>query len=127
MEEIKLPERCDQCPNHCPAESLLCGRGRAHFERLKRGETEFHSEIPLVNLLVECGGIAKHKSEMLRMHGVDESNVFGSSLSEEEQAQLLALLQKQKAAWDREHAERHRSGHHGPRGGHGMGPSAEEH
>lgn len=114
MENVVLPEHCNQCKNKCPAQALQCGRGRAYFARLQRGEKEFCSQNPLTRLLVQCGQIAKHKGEMLQAHGVEESAMFQQGLSPEEQAQLLALLQKQVDAWEREHAQRHQGGHHGP-------------
>lgn len=35
--EYKMPEYCSQCPNHCPADDLHCGRGRAYFANLESG------------------------------------------------------------------------------------------
>ena len=35
--EYKMPEYCSQCPNHCPADDLHCGRGRAYFANLEGG------------------------------------------------------------------------------------------
>lgn len=117
MDNNNLPANCNQCPNGCPAESLRCGKGRAYFERLKNGEAAPaplpESENELVRLLTKCGKIAEHKSGKMREHGKDESAMF-QSLSEDEQAQLTALLTKLQTTWKEEHAK-----HHGPHGHHG--------
>lgn len=104
--EIKLPEHCNQCPNACPREGLRCGRGRAYFERLQRGETPHESAHPLVELLCRCGQGAEHKSRMMQSRGIDESEIV-RCLTEEEQLQLQTLLQTLQQRWDEEHARRH--------------------
>lgn len=34
MENEKITN-CNQCPNHCPADALQCGKGRHYFEQLE--------------------------------------------------------------------------------------------
>lgn len=109
----KLPERCTQCRNQCPADALQCGRGKAYFEMLKNGETPqpekvLESDNPLVSLLARCGRAAAHKSERMRAHGKDDAELL-RSLSPEEQTQLQALLTKLDTAWQ----ERKYHGQHG--------------
>lgn len=111
-----LPEHCNQCHNQCPAGQLRCGRGKAYFEALKNGETpqvweKTESDTPLVRLLDRCGHAASHKSERMRAHGKDDSEMF-HALSPEEQAQLYSLLAKLDTAWQAEHSK-----HHGSHGG----------
>jgi hypothetical protein len=119
-EAIKLPEACDQCPNHCKATELKCGRGHAYFERLKNGETPFHSENPLAEVLVRCGELVKYKGERMQQHGDDIGMLFEDGLTAQEREQLLALLQKQYDFWQQRHYEAHKNGHpHGPHGPHG--------
>ena len=102
---IELPEHCTQCENHCPAEALRCGRGKAYYARLKNGE-EFRCDNDAVNALVECAQAAKHMGRMLTLHGGSADDIL-SALNADEQAQLLALLQKQQVRWNEEHARRH--------------------
>lgn len=35
-------EYCSQCPNHCPADDLKCGRGRNYFAQMQGLEPEEH-------------------------------------------------------------------------------------
>lgn len=112
----QLPEHCNQCHNQCPADQLRCGRGKAYFEAIKNGETpqvrkEPESDTPLVRLLSRCGQAASHKSERMRAHGKDDSEMF-HPLSQDEQAQLQNLLTKLETTWQEEHRK-----HHGSHGG----------
>ena len=129
--EIKLPENCNQCHNACPAEELKCGRGKAYFEALKRGETppergrkeRTPSDHPLVRALTSCGRVAAHISVRLRANGKDESEIF-RSLSQEEQEELQRILTKLDQAWQAERGKHHGAGqregdHHGGSGHHG--------
>lgn len=114
--ETNLPTNCNQCHNACPADALKCGRGRAYFEALKNGEPipeRSPSTNPLVLALSACGRAAEHKSARMRDHDVDDAEMF-RCLTQEEQAQLQAILSKLKQTWDEEHAKRHGGhGHHG--------------
>lgn len=106
----KLPENCNQCHNHCPADALRCDRGKNYFERLKNGEEAAlpESENALVRLLTKCAGVAQHKSQKMREHGKNENAMF-ESLTAEEQARLEELLTKLQTAWKQDH-ERHHGG-----------------
>lgn len=42
--ENKEMRYCNQCPNHCPEDSLKCGRGRNYFSRVDDPDTEDHGE-----------------------------------------------------------------------------------
>ena len=105
---MELPEHCNQCGNRCPADALQCGRGKAYFGRLRSGE-EFQSDSELANALVACAQGVRHMATMLQKHGKDVEELF-SALSEEEQTQLLALLNKQQAKLNADHAKRHAQG-----------------
>lgn len=37
-------ECCSQCPNHCPADDLKCGRGESYFARMQGIEQERQTE-----------------------------------------------------------------------------------
>ena len=110
---LELPDRCNQCGNQCPADTLQCGRGKAYFRRLRSGE-EFQSDSELANALVACAQGVRHMATMLQKHGKDVEELF-SALSEEEQRQLLVLLSKQQAKLNADHAKRHGKGGHVPR------------
>ncbi len=109
-----MSANCNQCPKSCPAEALSCGKGRAYFERLQNEETAPvampESENELVRLLTKCGKVAEHKSEKMRQHGKDESDMF-QCLTEEEQVELKGFLSKLQTTWKEEHQKHH--GHHG--------------
>ncbi len=123
--DIKLPENCPQCHNHCPADALKCGRGRNYYEALRNGETPetaperrrpADSENPLVRLLVACGRVAEHRSEKMQEHGADEAQMF-ACLTEAERETLGSLLGKLESAWREEHQRYHgEHGEHGDRG-----------
>lgn len=63
------------------------------------------SENPAVVQLSLCGQIAEQKSRALRADGIDEAFIL-SALSDEEKAELSALLQKLQVQWAKEYAER---------------------
>ena len=65
------------------------------------------SKHPLVKQLSICGQVAEHKSEKMRLHGGDESEIL-SALSEEQQTQLAQLLDILQKAWLADHAEHHK-------------------
>lgn len=104
---IQLPTHCSQCENHCPAEALRCGRGQAYFTRLKSGE-HFHSDSEAANALVELAQAVSHMGRIRQLHGGSTADLL-NALDESEQAQLLALLQKQQARFHADHAKRHAS------------------
>ena len=64
------------------------------------------SKHELVKLLSICGQVAEHKSEKMQEHGKEESEIV-SSLSCEEQEQLLSLLKKLQTHWLKDHAAHH--------------------
>ncbi len=66
-----------------------------------------NSKNELVKQLSICGQVAEHKSEKMQEHGVDESQIL-SALSQEEQAQLGAILSKLQSRWIQEHAQHHK-------------------
>ena len=117
MMDNSMPANCNQCPKGCPADALSCGKGRAYFERLQKGETAPEampeSENELVRLLIKCGRVAEHKSEKMREHGKDESAMF-QCLTEEEQAVLKEILSKLQTTWKEDHRKHH--GHHDRQG-----------
>ena len=101
---------CPQCPRHCPADALSCGRGRAFFGQESsmqedheehehrgfdhpRGERGHHGKPDLETLegLLQACGHALH-------HGREESVSF-TALSQEEQLQLKMLLKKLLESW----------------------------
>lgn len=65
------------------------------------------SAQPLVRALVLCGRVAEHKSEKMREHGREESEMF-AALTAEEQAELQKLLDKLSGRWEEEHLRHHR-------------------
>ena len=103
----ELPANCDQCPNACPADRLSCGRGMAHFARLRKGEKPFTSDNPVAQYLVTCGDAVKNRAGMMAQHGADVGKLFGA-LNEQEQTQLVELLKKLNDRWNEEHYARHR-------------------
>ena len=117
---IVLPENCSQCPRHCPADALSCGRGKAYFERLRSGD-QFESDDETANALVELAQGVKHMGTMMKRMGRDTTSLL-DALTEDEQAQLLALLKKQQDSFNKAHAARQAAGNpqHG-RGGPHMG------
>ncbi len=66
-----------------------------------------NSKNELVNLLSVCGQVAEHKSEKMQEHGRSEDEIL-STLSDGEQEQLKAILQKLQAQWKKDHIEHHR-------------------
>ena len=105
--EEALPANCDQCPNHCSADKLSCGRGMSYFARLRKGEKPFHSDNPVAQYLVTCGDSVKNRAGMMAQHGADVGELF-RALDEDEQAQLVELLKKLNDRWNEEHYARHR-------------------
>ena len=65
-----------------------------------------NSKHELVRKLSICGQVAEHKSEKLQEHGVSEDEVL-AVLTDEERAQLDAILTKLQAAWRQDHREHH--------------------
>ena len=69
-----METNCPCCPNHCPADALRCGRGRAHFAQNgaePREEHAHHEGIahhghpmqemdPALALLRQCGHFLHH-------------------------------------------------------------------
>lgn len=104
---------CPLCHNHCPIEDPNCGRGKTLAEQLKSGESidpdammrkpehgEGHGHgghhapkdrSSLEGLLRECGHVLHH--------GGNRGEELFSSLTEEEQETLKALLQKLTQSW----------------------------
>lgn len=66
-----------------------------------------NSKNELVKLISICGQVAEHKSEKTQAAGGDEASIL-SALSESEQGQLKALLEKLQKKWLSDHAEHHR-------------------
>ncbi len=66
-----------------------------------------NSKNELVKLISICGQVAEHKSEKFLESGKDEAMIL-SALSENEQEQLKALLEKLQKIWLSEHADHHR-------------------
>ena len=60
----------------------------------------------LVKLISICGQVAEHKSEKMQQFGKDEAEIL-AVLSDEEKAQLKALLQKLQTQWLKDHAAHH--------------------
>ncbi len=86
-------EFCNQCPNHCSADSLKCGRGRAYFGDNSQTSHEVHNhhgfdsaDNSVVGLLRQCGHYLHHND--------GSSDQLTSCLSKEELATLESLLQK---------------------------------
>lgn len=80
---------CPQCPNHCPVESLSCGRGRAYF-----GVDDSHSsshknfdEQSIAGLLRQCGHMLHHNQNIT-------NDDICKHLTNEEQNILKGLLKK---------------------------------
>lgn len=65
-----------------------------------------NSKNKLVNKLSLCGQVAEHKSEKIREHGGDEEGIL-RALTEEEKAQLDAILTKLQTAWIEDHRANH--------------------
>jgi len=114
--KTKMDERnnCPQCPRHCPADALSCGRGRAYFDQendapkqghghgehdhKNRGSHEEHGDHhskPGKNTVEGLLRICGHK---LHHGGVDGD--LCAALSEGEQKQLKELLTKLVESWN---------------------------
>ena len=65
-----------------------------------------NSKNELVRKLSICGQVAEHKSEKTQEHGGDEEQILGV-LTEEEKAQLDAILTKLQASWLEDHKAHH--------------------
>lgn len=65
-----------------------------------------NSKNELVRKLSICGQVAEHKSEKTQEHGGDEERILGV-LTEEEKAQLDAILTKLQASWLEDHKAHH--------------------
>lgn len=101
---------CPNCPRHCPSDQLSCDRGRRYFGLETSGDEGHHGEghrghkehhggprfiesdsrNPLIQNLLKASAVAEHKSQMMRIHGQDESSLF-SVLTDEEQKELSSL------------------------------------
>ena len=64
------------------------------------------SKNELVRKLSICGQVAEHKSEKMQLHGGDEAGIL-AVLTDEERAQLDAILSKLQAAWIEDHKAHH--------------------
>ena len=67
---------------------------------------ESDSRNPLIQNLLKASAVAEHKSQMMRIHGQDESSLF-SVLTDEEQKELSSLLDKLLSEWAKGHASHH--------------------
>ena len=109
-----METNCPCCPNHCPADALRCGRGRAHFahnDAEPREEHAHHEGIshhghpmqemdPALALIRQCGHFLHHMDP-----GSDPARLM-SALTAEERATLQSLLQKCLDSWQAD-APRH--------------------
>ena len=109
-----METNCPCCPNHCPADALRCGRGRAHFaqnDAEPREEHAHHEGVahhgqpmqemdPALALLRQCGHFLHHMGP-----GSDPARLM-SVLTAEERATLQSLLQKCLDSWQAD-APRH--------------------
>ena len=50
-------QRCDQCENHCPVDSLGCNRGRIHFGQKPVEHKKYNG---VLGLLQKCGFVLHH-------------------------------------------------------------------
>lgn len=75
---------CPCCGRKCPSDALRCHRGREYFGVEGNGDREEGDEV--VALLRECGHTLHHA------HGHGEVRIGG--LTQEERAELVALLKK---------------------------------
>lgn len=94
---------CPQCDNHCPVDSLKCGRGRKYFGVTDdghdgRGHGRAHDHggpgahrNSLAGLLHQCGRFVRHSE-------LEEAELF-QALTGEERAALQAALEKLAASW----------------------------
>lgn len=103
---------CPQCPRHCPADALSCGRGRAFFGQESTGQADHerheHKDFDRPHPHGENGHHVKPDLETLEgllsvcghalHHGRGESVDF-TALSQEEQLQLKTLLKKLLESW----------------------------
>ncbi|MGN1019345.1 MAG: hypothetical protein ACI4O7_03145 [Aristaeellaceae bacterium] len=105
-----METNCPCCPNHCPADALRCGRGRAHFAQNGAEPREEHPHHeghgphghgrpmqetePAMALLRQCGHFLHH------MGPGSDSAAMMSVLSDEERATLQALLKKCLDSWE---------------------------
>ena len=64
------------------------------------------SKNELVRKLSICGQVAEHKSEKMQLHGGDEAGIL-AVLTDDERAQLDAILTKLQAAWLEDHKAHH--------------------
>ena len=64
------------------------------------------SKNELVRKLSICGQVAEHKSEKMQLHGGDEAGIL-AVLTDDERAQLDAILGKLQAAWLEDHKAHH--------------------
>lgn len=109
-----METNCPCCPNHCPADALRCGRGRAHFAQNGAETREEHAHHeggahhgqpmgemdPALALLRQCGHFLHHMGP-----GSDPARLM-SALTDEERATLRALLEKCLTSWQAD-APRH--------------------
>ncbi len=101
---------CPQCPRHCPADALSCGRGRAFFgqESGMQAYHEGHVHKDFDHPHGERGHHAKPDLETLEgllqacghtLHHGRGGTVDFTALSQEEQLQLKTLLKKLFESW----------------------------
>lgn len=98
MEEVL---KCPFCGNHCPQNSLLCGRGKRYFGAQEHDGDRVHGGAhggghgvangdEIVQLLRKCGHYLHHS-------GKEDTAV--RSLTDEERKTLCRLLEKCYAEW----------------------------
>lgn len=119
MENEKITN-CNQCPNHCPADALQCGKGRHYFEQLEnpdaaaadgeehRGHGEGHGHREghhgksddLYGLMRACGHYLHHSHSGGKHQDGSERNHLFAALDETEQETLKGLLKKLTDSWE---------------------------
>lgn len=95
-------QNCPQCPNHCPANALRCGRGRAWLKQREEdgsGESE-----ELYGLMRRCGHYLHHSAGQghgrEQKQGNHEKDRLFDALNEEEKDCLKDLLKKLLDSWE---------------------------